>query len=148
VEHSSKLLALIRAHEGYRGRPYECTAGKLTIGIGRNLDDVGISEVEALYLLDNDVHDCVLDLYRIFPNKGDEIGIDDLCEARQHALIDLRFNVGGTGFRTFKRMIAAVKVAEFDRAALEMLSSKWADQVGRRAKFDARLMKLGYYPER
>ena len=143
MEHSSKLLTLIRAHEGYRTHPYECTAGKLTIGIGRNLDDVGISEVEALYLLDNDVHDCILDLYRIFPNQ-----IDDLCEARQHALIDLRFNVGGAGFRTFKRMIAAVKAGEFDQAAREMLSSKWADQVGRRAKFDAQLMGLGYYPER
>lgn len=142
VEHRYKLHQLLRAHEGYRRHPYLCTAGKLTIGIGRNLDDVGIDEIEALFLLDRDLQACLLDLQRIFP------GFDDLAEARKHALTDLRFNVGPGGFRTFKRMIAAVSVCEFDKAAREMLASKWADQVGKRAEFDAKLMEFGYYPER
>ena len=42
-------------HEGLRLKPYRCTAGKLTIGIGRNLDDCGISKTEAYVLLENDI---------------------------------------------------------------------------------------------
>ena len=48
---------LIR-HEGLRLKPYRCTAGKLTIGIGRNLDDCGISQKEAYAMLERDIADC------------------------------------------------------------------------------------------
>ena len=41
--------------EGVRLKPYRDTVGKLTIGTGRNLDDMGISEVENAMLLDNDI---------------------------------------------------------------------------------------------
>ena len=44
-----------RKHEGLRLYPYNCSEGKLTLGIGRNLDDRGITEEEALYLLNNDI---------------------------------------------------------------------------------------------
>ena len=45
-------------HEGLKLTPYRCTADKLTIGVGRNLDDVGITQDEAEYLLDNDILHC------------------------------------------------------------------------------------------
>jgi lysozyme len=45
-------------HEGLRLKPYRCTAGKLTIGIGRNLDDRGISQKEAYAMLERDIKDC------------------------------------------------------------------------------------------
>ena len=35
-------------HEGLEQKVYRCTAGKLTIGVGRNLEDKGITEEEAL----------------------------------------------------------------------------------------------------
>jgi lysozyme len=41
--------------EGMRTKPYHCTAGKLTIGVGRNIEEVGITEEEARYLLENDL---------------------------------------------------------------------------------------------
>jgi len=49
-----KLIRQLREHEGLRLPPYHCPAGKLTIGIGRNLGDKGITEKEAVMLLEND----------------------------------------------------------------------------------------------
>ena len=59
---------MIRTNEGYRQFPYRCTADKLTIGIGRNLDDKGISPEEANMLLENDIAECITVLRRIFIN--------------------------------------------------------------------------------
>ena len=47
--------AMIKRHEGLRLRLYECSAGKTTIGYGRNLDDNGISHSEAEYMLEADI---------------------------------------------------------------------------------------------
>jgi len=49
-----KIADQITTHEGLRLKPYHCPAGKLTIGIGRNLEDKGITEKEALMLLENE----------------------------------------------------------------------------------------------
>ncbi len=110
-------------HEGLRLKPYRCTAGKLTIGVGRNLDDVGITRDEALMMLENDVQDCYADLARIFP------GFHRLDPARQYALVDLRFNLGPSRFRTFQRMIAAVNDERWEQAAAELKDSLWWTQV-------------------
>ena len=45
---------LILKNEGIRLHPYLCPAGYLTIGVGRNLDSIGITRAEAFYLLDNE----------------------------------------------------------------------------------------------
>lgn len=45
---------LIR-HDGLRLKPYRDTRNKLTIGVGRNLDDVGITREEALMLPNNEI---------------------------------------------------------------------------------------------
>ena len=50
----NRIKAQLVRHEGMRLKPYRCTAGKLTIGIGRNLDDRGISQKEAYVLLEYD----------------------------------------------------------------------------------------------
>lgn len=113
---------LIR-HEGLELKPYRCTAGKLTIGVGRNIEDVGISRDEALMLLENDIRECHADLYRIFP------AFHGIAPGRQYALVDLRFNLGPSRFRTFRRMIAAVQAKDWDAAADELIDSRWWHQV-------------------
>ena len=55
LEHIRELLV---RHEGLRLKPYRCTAGKLTLGVGRNLNDCGISQTEAYVLLGNDIQNC------------------------------------------------------------------------------------------
>ena len=116
-------------HEGLELKPYRCPTGKLTIGVGRNLDERGISEEEALYLRDHDISESIEDLQKIFVG-----GFETLPENVQRVLVDMRFNLGSAGFKGFKKMIRAIKEEDFSRAALEMQGSKWFKQVGTRGK--------------
>lgn len=119
----TKLEEQLLDHEGYKRHAYKCPAGKLTVGIGRNLEDKGLSFDEALYLLRNDIEECVLDLYKIFA------GFATFSKDRQRALIELRFILGPIGFRKFEKMIAAIKQGDFNVAASEMVTSLWFYQV-------------------
>ncbi|MEA2059606.1 MAG: glycoside hydrolase family protein [Thermodesulfobacteriota bacterium] len=118
-----KLADQLIAHEGLRLKPYLCPAGKLTIGVGRNLEDRGITEKEARLLLENDIQDCIADLQKIFQDENG--GFDFLPESVQMVLEDMRFNLGYNGFRTFKKMIQAVREHDFNKACREMQDSKW-----------------------
>lgn len=131
------LLDQLIVHEGLRLKPYRDTAGKLTIGIGRNLEDRGITEAEARYLCLNDIGVVEVDLTRNFPRWL------HLSERRQMALADMCFNLGWPRLSQFKRMFAAIEAGDFDAAAAEMLDSLWAKQVGRRAETLARMMREG-----
>ena len=123
-------------HEGLEKKVYRCPAGKLTVGVGRNLEDKGITEEEALFLLRNDIAECEDDLRSIFTEY------DALDESRKRVLIDMRFNLGPSRFRQFKKLIAAVKEKEFSRAAEEMKDSNWYRQVGKRAETLFKMMEI------
>lgn len=125
--------------EGLRLKPYRDTVGKLTIGVGRNLDDVGISKEEALYLLENDIQRAIREASKIF---GSTVWLS-LDEVRQAVIIDMLFNLGKPRFLTFKKFIQAVKEKDFKKASYEMLNSKWAKQVGKRAERLAYMMETG-----
>ena len=114
------LIGQLKEHEGFMEKPYLCTAGRLTAGYGRNLSDKGITEEEALYLLKNDIQECILDLEKIF---GSHFGT--LPEIAQRVIIDMRFNLGAKGFRGFENFIAAIKASDFQKAKLEMIDSLW-----------------------
>jgi lysozyme len=132
---SADLVQQVMAHEGFRQKPYLCTAGKLTIGYGRNLDDNGITQAESLALLLNDLDECERDL-QSFP------WWEGLSEVRKHALLDMRFNLGPTRFRGFKKMLAALEAGNFTEAATQMRDSKWARQdVPARAEKLARMVE-------
>ena len=66
----------IREHEGLELKMYQCPVGRWTIGVGRNIEDKGISEEEAMFLLENDIKECIEDLEKIFPD------FDELAESR------------------------------------------------------------------
>ena len=108
-------------------KPYKCTSDKLTIGIGRNLEDVGISEKEAEMLLQNDVQQVTAQLKEKFP------WVLQLDEVRFAALINFTFNVGIGTASKFVNAMALLKVGNYDTAADEFLDSRWAKQVGQRA---------------
>lgn len=131
-----RLRAQLMLHEGVRRFPYTDTVGKLTIGVGRNLTDVGISNAEALVLLDNDLDACIHDLVT-FP------WFLELDAVRQRVLVDMRFNLGPTGLRTFRNTLAAVARRDYEAAAKGMLQSLWAKQVGGRAIRLATMMRAG-----
>jgi len=133
------VKSMLLVDEGLRLKPYRDTVGKLTIGVGRNLDDVGISEDEALYLLENDIQRAIQDATDIF---GAEIWLS-LDEIRQAVILDMLFNLGKPRFLTFRKFIQAIKEKNFSKAAFEMLNSRWARQVGRRAERLAYMMRTG-----
>ena len=129
-------IAMLEIDEGLKLKPYRCTAGKLTIGYGRNLEDRGITIAEAEYLLQNDV-ECFHAQLSKFP------AFAKLNEARQAVLINMAFNLGVDGLRNFKMMWAAISLDNYQGAAVQMLQSKWAGQVGERAKRLAEIMRRG-----
>ena len=125
-------------HEGLRLKPYRCTAGKLTIGIGRNLDDCGISQSEAYVMLINDIMNCEKQLQAKIPDIYN--GLD---EVRKSVLLNMCFNLGINGLLGFKNTLEFTKAGDWERAANNMLVSRWAKQVGRRAIELSELMRKG-----
>lgn len=123
----NKLVEQLKRHEGIELKPYQDTVGKWTIGVGRNLDDIGISEQEAEMLLMNDIKEAERQLVALMP------WTKELDEVRFSALLNFVFNVGiGTALK-FVNAMGQLKLGNYDMAANEMLKSKWAIQVGQRA---------------
>ena len=133
---SGNLIDMLIAHEGLELFPYKCSAGKYTIGVGRNIEDIGITREEAVTLLHNDITRVKSELKQ-FP------WFTQLNQVRQDALIDMCFNLGMPRFCTFKRMIAALEDHNYYKASNEMISSRWADQVGSRAVDLADMIRTG-----
>jgi lysozyme len=134
----NRIKAQLVRHEGLRLKPYRCTAGKLTIGIGRNLDDRGISQKEAYALLERDILDFEQQLLNAIPDVYN--GLD---EVRQSVLLNMCFNLGLKGLLEFKNTLAFIGAGDWERAANNMLASKWAKQVGMRAIELSEMMRKG-----
>ena len=132
------LLRLLTRHEGRRPFPYTDTAGRLTIGVGRNLTDRGLSGGEIDLLLANDIAAARAACRRLYG-----AGFEGASMARRHALISMAFNLGQTRLAGFRRFRAAVRDGDWDRAAAEALDSRWATQTGRRADEVAALLRGG-----
>jgi len=130
------LRKQLKRHEGLRLKPYLDTVGKLTVGYGRNLDDVGISRGEADFMLDNDIEMIARELETV-----DEYRELDLM--RKTVIANMAFNLGFRGLMGFKNMWTAIAQGNYEIAAAEMLNSKWAGQVGSRAIELAELMRTG-----
>ena len=135
--HREIVRAQLKLDEGVKAKPYKDTVGKLTVGVGRNLDDVGLRTDEINYLLDNDIQQAEADAKTLFTN------FDALSDARKAVLVNMSFNLGLSRLSGFKNFKAAVEAGAFEQAAVEMLSSKWAEQVGARATRLAKAMREG-----
>lgn len=131
-----RVAARIRKSEGLSYLPYKCPTGHLTIGYGHNLEH-GISIEAAELLLRQDIEIAVRQVKNAF------IWWPKLTEARFYVLVDMTFNMGISRLCGFKKMLSAVEQGDYQTAAKEMLASKWAVQVGRRAAELSKIMKKG-----
>ena len=129
------LMEQLIEFEGLKLYPYKCTANKLTIGIGRNLDDVGITESEAKFLLLNDIA-------RVEKKAQSYSWYANLNPVRQRIICDMIFNLGNR-FDQFKKMKAGLETNNIDVVCKEMQNSKWYSDVGRRAVYLIELMRTG-----
>lgn len=136
TEDRDKLVLQIMRHEGVRLTVYADSLGIPTIGVGRNLRDKGISHDEALFLLDNDLDECIRDCATFS-------WFADLNPVRQRVLVDMRFNLGPSRLRGFRNTLAAMARGDYEAGARGMLASKWAKQVGQRAVRLAQMMRTG-----
>ena len=114
----SRLHDMLIRHEGLRLKPYRDTKNKLTIGVGRNLDDVGITREEALELLNNDIARVRREVGRAFP------WFAKLNPVRKNIVLNMVFNLGLPRFHRFKKTIAAIKVKDWEEVARQMLDSR------------------------
>lgn len=126
----------IKSYESLRLELYKDTTNKWTIGYGRNIEDNGISKQEADILFENDFARCQHDLsqYVWYVDQPNHI---------QDALINMCFNLGINKLLGFKKMIMALALKDYTKAAVEALDSKWAQQVGQRAKDIALVIREG-----
>jgi lysozyme len=126
--------------EGEVLHAYEDHLGYTTIGVGRLIDKRrggGISREESRLLLANDLERFAAGLDAHLPWWR------TLSRGRQRVLLNMAFNLGVSGLLTFRNTLAAVREGRYDDAAAGMLKSKWAGQVGERAKRLAALMREG-----
>lgn len=127
--------AMIKRHEGVRTHPYCDSVGKMTIGVGRNLTDRGLSvdEVELLFKNDMRIAEQILDIWcENWHSFGDYQRI---------ALMSMAYNLGGPRLSKFVKMRVALQARDFITAAAEALNSRWAKQVGGRARDIAAMIK-------
>ena len=137
----SKLVEMLKLHEGVETHAYKCTSGKITIGCGRNIDPaggLGVSPDEIDYLLCNDIARCKKELEG-FP------WFLVLDEVRQDALVDINFNLGFPRLKQFKLALEAMGNQQYDEAANQFLDSRWVKQVGNRAIELAEMIRTGEY---
>lgn len=141
-ENSYALLEHLKIEEGFRSFPYLCTAKKMTIGYGRNIEDVGVSEEEAEILLLNDA-------VKASKQLEDSKWINDsqLNTPRKMALIAMIFQLGLGGVKKFKKMIAAINQGDWEEAAAQAMDSRWAKQTPRRAVFISTVLRSGVWPQ-
>lgn len=130
---------LIKLHEGVKPYPYRCSAGKLSIGVGRNLDDKGLRVDEIEYLLGNDLKEA-------WDEAAKYPWFLALSDARKAAILDLQFNLGASTFAKFKKFIAAMALKDYEAAAKELEASAWYGQVGKRAINVINLIKYEVWP--
>ena len=131
-----EMRDMLVRHEGIRSFPYNCSENRLTIGIGRNIEQNGISEEEAYYLLENDIKrvmsnlDKSFHMWRCFPKKA------------RLVCIDMAFQMGIAGFLGFKKTIALMQLGMWLEASEELLDSKYAIQTPNRAAYNSRQLAL------
>jgi lysozyme len=138
----SDLIEQLKKHEGVRTHAYLCSENKITVGVGRNLDEnggLGLSSDEIDYLLQNDINRCVRELAYAFD------WFSSLDGVRQDAMVNLAFNLGITRLQQFKLALDAMERGQYHKAATEFLDSRWAKQVGNRAIEVTYMISSGEY---
>jgi len=125
------IYSQLREDENTILHAYEDHLGYLTIGTGRLIDKRkggGITEIEADYLLKNDVFKRESQMMLRLPWYG------NLSAARRGVLLNMAFQMGVDGMLAFTETLAHVRAGRYDEASRAMLNSRWAQQTPERAQ--------------
>ena len=134
----NKLREQLKIDEGVKYEVYLDHLGYKTFGIGHLVvagddeygADVGhpVSEERVNAVFDEDVKKYISEAEKVFPN------LQKLPEEAQQVIVNMCFNMGAPRLSKFKKFIAAVNDENWSTAAIEMMDSRWAKQVGKRAE--------------
>lgn len=154
----NEIKQRLALHEGFKSKPYKCTSGKLTIGIGHNIEDNPFTE-EELRLVDKDYMEKGITKAQAFAILARDIMQFDselrkkipfyanLDDERQYALLDMTFNMGignnKKGLLSFKNMLRYLGTGFYKQAAEECLNSKYRRELPARAGRIANLIRTG-----
>lgn len=149
-----EIIRRVKIFEGFREKPYVCTAGKWTIGYGYNYQDrgfttevmteilkSGFTEKLAEELMKEDVKHCVTTVEKVYPFYH------GLSEPRQAVVVDMVYQMGLGGFQKFRKMISALVLGDYKQASAEMKDSRWFKQSGRRSAINVEQMLTGEWQE-
>ena len=134
----SDLKESIRRHEGWRDKAYQDSEGIWTVGYGRNLQELKIDKHLGEKWLEDD-----LKTARLAANRLPEYAL--LTDERKDVLVEMVYNMGPSRVAGFRMMLAAIRDGDWEEAAIQMLDSKWAKQVGVRARRLAKQMESSEY---
>ena len=133
-----KLRDTLKIDEGVKYEIYNDHLGYPTFGIGHLVVEsdeehgkpVGtpVSEDRVNSVFKKDVAIMIDEAKKIFPN------LDELPEEAQQVIVNMTFNMGRPRLSQFKKFIAGVNAGDWNKAAVEMMDSRWAKQVGARAE--------------
>ena len=144
--------------EGMELKVYKDTLGIDTIGAGRNLKDrpLTVTQLQHLGLSDmQDIYDNGITLYgaRYILRIDVDIAERELLDAhpcvknlnapRQMVCVNMAFNLGMPRLNKFKKMWSAIEDEDYNNASVEMLDSRWAEQVKGRATRLSNIMRTG-----
>jgi len=132
---TERLRETITRHEGSRLNMYQDTLGIWTIGVGHNIQEKGISPAVMELMLDEDIEEAIVEL------KRSVSFFSKMPEQVQEALVNLSFNMGIPRLMQFKKTLAYLRDGDFEAAADELLDSRYAEQVGRRADEVAEMIR-------
>lgn len=131
---AESIYEMLIRHEGVKLKPYRDSVGKLTVGVGRNLEDTGITQQEAFDLMRNDVHRVRYALDKYLPWWTGQ------PESVRLVLQNMGFQMGRAGLLGFSKFLDALQRRDYAGAAKEMLQSTWAKQTPKRAEELAELV--------
>lgn len=159
----ANIIEQLKLHEGVRLKPYKCSAGKWTIGVGHNYEDTGLPRWLTDKLLIT--HHSVAEYTKRFQSGGftmemaEQLLADDVakCEQRlmkyewygklddirKRVVIDMTFNMGIGWIGKFKNTVKMIENGDYVGASHGMMKSAWASQVGKRANRLAEMMRTG-----
>lgn len=138
----NRAKIMLRRDEGVRATPYRCAAGRLTIGVGHNLDDTPLGPKAIEAILEEDIETHAAALETLFDTEF----LEGLEANRYLALLNLAFNLGVSGFAKFVNTIAAIKRKDWSTAGANLRKSKWYNQVGGRAERVISMLVDNAYP--
>lgn len=133
---SSNGIADLKRHEGFKAKLYIDTTGHRTVGYGFNVDATiseGLADAILRYQT-QEKEDELTQRFDWYPN---------LSVARKDVIVNICFNLGVDGFAKFVNTIYLIAHGRHEEAAVEMLKSTWAKQVGGRANYLSDKFKRG-----